>query len=147
MRSAREPPGGDRDAARQHHLERADRRELLDQRGLEGSELVSVLLRQHDVLLRAQAVLEGILRRARLAGGGPGAAPPGPGARLCRARAGHGELLAGGKLPAGAIDRRVYPRRTERCAARRLATRETGPKRAGGEPGERRTRTKHASIS
>jgi hypothetical protein len=63
----REPPGGDRDAAREHRLERADRRQLLDHRGLELGEVVDVLLRQHHMFLRAQAVLQRILRRTRFA--------------------------------------------------------------------------------
>jgi hypothetical protein len=50
------------------------RRQLLEERRLELGELRGILLRQHDVLLRAQPVLEGILRRARLALCGPGAA-------------------------------------------------------------------------
>jgi hypothetical protein len=45
----------------------AHRPELLDHGGLEVGELVSILLRQRHVLLRAQAVLERIMRRTRLA--------------------------------------------------------------------------------
>jgi hypothetical protein len=64
---ALEPPGGAGDARGEHGLERALRRQLLEQRRLERFKLGGTLARQHDVLLRAQAVLEGVLRRARLA--------------------------------------------------------------------------------
>ena len=40
---------------------------VLDQRRLQGGELGGIRVRQHEVLLRAHAVLERILRRARLA--------------------------------------------------------------------------------
>jgi hypothetical protein len=66
-RSRRQAPGGGRDAAREQALQGACRRQLLDQRRLELTKLGAVLVRQHDVLLCAQAVLERILRRARLA--------------------------------------------------------------------------------
>jgi hypothetical protein len=69
----RQAPGGDRDAAREHTLERADRRQLRDQCRLEAGELGGVLVRQHEILLRAQAVLQRI-RRA-------------PCLRVCSARA------------------------------------------------------------
>jgi hypothetical protein len=61
----RQPPGGDRDAARKHGLQRPDRRQLLQHRRLELGELGGVLVRQHKKLLRAQAMLQRILRRAR----------------------------------------------------------------------------------
>ena len=63
----RETPRGDRDAAREHGLQRADRRQLRDQRRLEIGELGGILVRQHEMLLRAHAVLERILRRPGLA--------------------------------------------------------------------------------
>jgi hypothetical protein len=56
--AAREPPRGDCDAAREHGLQRAAGRQLLDQRGLERGELRRVLVRQHEMLLCAQAVLQ-----------------------------------------------------------------------------------------
>ena len=68
---AREAPGGDRDALREHGLERAGGRQLLEQGRLEGPEPGAVLVRQHDEPQRPQAVLERILRRARLALGRP----------------------------------------------------------------------------
>ena len=66
---ARQTPRGDRDAPREHGLQRADRRQLRDQRRLEPGELGAVLVRQHEMLLRAHAVLQGILRRPRPAFG------------------------------------------------------------------------------
>jgi hypothetical protein len=63
----REPPGGDRDLPGEHGLQRADRRELLEERRLERGELGGILVREHDELLRAQAVFERILCGARLA--------------------------------------------------------------------------------
>ena len=82
-----EPPGGDGDSPREHGLERADRRQLLDHRGLEASELLSVLLRQHHVLLRPHAVLERISRGARLPSGVLGPREFAPLRRLASARA------------------------------------------------------------
>ena len=64
---AGQPPGRGGEAPRQHRLERAVRRQLLDQRRLEGGELGGILIRKHHVLLRAKTVLERVLRRARLA--------------------------------------------------------------------------------
>ena len=63
---SRRQAGGD-DPLREHGLERALGRQLLDQRGLECFELGGILARQHDVLLRAKTVLEGVLGGARLA--------------------------------------------------------------------------------
>ena len=64
---ALQAPGGDRDAAREQGLQDAYRRQLRDDRRLERRERGGVLLRQQHVLLRPHAVLQGILRRARLA--------------------------------------------------------------------------------
>ena len=71
---ALQAPGGDRDAPREGGLQRPDGRQLREQRPLQVSERRRILLGEHDVPHRAQAVLQGILRRARLASGGPGAA-------------------------------------------------------------------------
>ena len=57
-------PGGDRDPAHQHDLERPDRCELIHQRRLERLKLDGILVRQHDVLQGAHAVPQRILRRA-----------------------------------------------------------------------------------
>ena len=62
---ARETPGGDRDPARQHELERAFRRQLVHQRRLKRLKLDGILVREHDVVQGAHAVPEGILPRAR----------------------------------------------------------------------------------
>ncbi len=59
----RQTPGGDRDPARQHELQRAFRRQLIQQRRLERLELDGILVRQHDVVQGAHAVPERILRR------------------------------------------------------------------------------------
>jgi hypothetical protein len=88
---AREAPGRDRDAPREHRLERALGCQLRDHRRLEFGKFGGILVRQHDVLFRPQAVLERVLRRARLAlrrlrPARPGAVAP---ARL-GARIGHG---------------------------------------------------------
>jgi hypothetical protein len=90
MRSARASRQAAITIRRQHRLHDADRRQLVQQLRLEAGELGGILLRQHDVLLRAQAVPERIPRRARLALRGPGAtrfrtiAPAGFGAGLAR---------------------------------------------------------------
>jgi hypothetical protein len=65
----RQPPRGDCDAAREHGLQCADRRQLRDHRRLEIGELGRILVGQHDVLFGAHAVLQGILRRPGLAFG------------------------------------------------------------------------------
>jgi hypothetical protein len=62
-----EPPGRSDDPARERGLERALRRQLLEQRRLERGELGGTLARQHDVLLRAKTMLERVLCRAGLA--------------------------------------------------------------------------------
>ena len=64
---ALEPPGGARDPARQQGLQRARWREIGDQRRLERDERFRALTLDDDVVLGAQAVREGIARRARLA--------------------------------------------------------------------------------
>jgi hypothetical protein len=64
---ALQAPGGDCDAAREQGLQGPDRRQLLEERRLQRGQLGGVLLRQHEVLLRAQAMLQRILRGARLA--------------------------------------------------------------------------------
>ena len=56
-----------RDAAREHELERAHGRQLLDQRRLERLKRDAILVGQHDVSQGAHAMPQGILRRARLA--------------------------------------------------------------------------------
>jgi hypothetical protein len=56
---ARETPGGDRDAPREHGLEHADRRQLRDHGRLERGELGGVLVRQHEMLLCAQGRASG----------------------------------------------------------------------------------------
>jgi hypothetical protein len=61
VRSARKAPGGDRDPAREHDLERAHGRQLVEERRVELGEPDGILLRQHDVLRRAHAVLQGVL--------------------------------------------------------------------------------------
>ena len=66
---ARQAPGGHRDAARQHHLKRAHRRELVHEGRLERLKLDAILVRQHHVSQGAHAMPQGILRRARLARG------------------------------------------------------------------------------
>jgi hypothetical protein len=65
----REPLGGHGDAPGEDGPERADRRQLLDKNRLERFELGGILVRQHDLLLRAHAVLQRVLRRTRLAFG------------------------------------------------------------------------------
>ena len=62
-----ETPGGGDDPLREHGLQRALRRQLLHQCSLERGKLGGTLARQHDALLRAQTVLQRVLRRARLA--------------------------------------------------------------------------------
>jgi hypothetical protein len=57
---AGEPPGGDRDPAREHGLQRPLGRQLLEQRRLKRGKLNGVLVRQHDVVRRAHAVIEGV---------------------------------------------------------------------------------------
>ena len=64
---ARQTPGGDRDPARQHELQGTFRRQLIQQRRLERLKLDGILVRQHDVLQGAHAVLQRILRRPGLA--------------------------------------------------------------------------------
>jgi hypothetical protein len=54
---ARETPGGDRDALREHRLERAGRRQIREQGRLERAEPGAVLVRQQDEALRAEALL------------------------------------------------------------------------------------------
>jgi hypothetical protein len=82
-----EPPGGGRDALREHGLERTDGRQLQGQRRLEGRELGAILVREHDVLLRPQPVRQGISRRACPAFGGFGPRDLAPFLRLASARA------------------------------------------------------------
>jgi hypothetical protein len=55
----RQAPGGDRNPARQHDLERAFRRQLIQQRRLQRLKLDGILVREHDVVQGAHAVPEG----------------------------------------------------------------------------------------
>jgi hypothetical protein len=54
---AGKPPSGDRDAPREHRLERAEGCELIEERRLEHGELHGILVRQYDMHLRAHPVL------------------------------------------------------------------------------------------
>jgi hypothetical protein len=69
-----EPPGGAGDARGKHALQGALGGQLLDQRRLERSELLRVLVADDCEFLGAKTVLEGVLRRARLALDGLGPA-------------------------------------------------------------------------
>jgi hypothetical protein len=104
-----QPPGGDRDAPCEHGLQRAHRRQLLDQRRLEVGELGGILVRQHHMPLRAHAVLQRILRRTRVALFGPRAArlravaPARVGARVA-------DRTAARRLPGRVGERGFQPR-------------------------------------
>jgi hypothetical protein len=95
-----QPPGGARDAPDQEALQGALGRQLVRERRLERRELDGVIVRQHDILLRAQAVFERVLRRACLAFGGPRPADFAPFLRLAAARALPTETAARGAAPA-----------------------------------------------
>ena len=68
---AGEPPGGGDQPMDEQRLQRALGAKLLEQRALERLELGAAVVRQQDVLFGREAVLQGVLRRARLALGGP----------------------------------------------------------------------------
>jgi hypothetical protein len=69
-----EPPGGAGDARGKQALQGPLWGQFLDQRGLERREFPRALVANDHELLGAKAVLEGVLRRARLAFGGFGPA-------------------------------------------------------------------------
>ena len=83
----RQAPGGDRDPAREHALERADRRQLRDQRRLDPGELGSILVREQEMLLRAQAWLRAFCADLALPSGVLGPRDVAPLRRLASARA------------------------------------------------------------
>jgi hypothetical protein len=71
---ALEPPGGAHDPAGQQPLHHALGCQLREHRGLQRGEGLRVLVVEHEVFLGAEAVPEGVLRRARLSFGGLGTA-------------------------------------------------------------------------
>jgi hypothetical protein len=63
---ALQPPGGAGDAPGEHGLQRALRRQFLDQRRLERGEFLRLLVADDHEFLCTQAVLQSVLGRARL---------------------------------------------------------------------------------
>jgi hypothetical protein len=97
----REAPRRHRDAAREHGLQHPDRRELLEQRRLERGKLSGILVRQHEILPRAQAVLKRIPRRRALPSDVFGPLDFAPFLRLASARALLTSTAARGDCPTG----------------------------------------------
>ena len=85
-RGAARAPGADHDPAHQALLERALGHQRRLQPGRERPELGGVLAVEEQEPAGAQAVLEGVARRARLAGDGARPARSGAVCRLARAR-------------------------------------------------------------